>query len=214
MAKKKSTIIYEGAEKPTAPKERHYVDNVKFYEALVEYRAKCVAWEAEGKEGKPRVPEYIGECFLKIARNLVTKKNWRGNAHYADELVSDAVKNCITAVHSFNPEASKNPFSYFTQTCFYAFLRRIEIEKDETYVRFRCMKEAIALGETADVGDYHTEAMSHLDNMQVSNEFIDDFIVTFEKKHKIGMGTVKRKRAKKTSGALGELFSEEEPKNE
>ena len=46
-------------------KPQHYVDNKKFLQALKEYKDACAAAK-KAKEDKPRIPEYIGECLLKI----------------------------------------------------------------------------------------------------------------------------------------------------
>ena len=80
----------------------HYVDNKKFFEALVEYRKKVLEAQEKGLE-KPRVTEYIGECFLKIATHLSYKANFI-NYTFKDDMISDGIENCLTAVEKFDPE--------------------------------------------------------------------------------------------------------------
>ena len=108
-------------------KPQHYVDNKKFLQALKEYKDACAAAK-KAKEDKPRIPEYIGECLLKIGTHLSYKPNFI-NYTYRDDMILDGVENCLQYIHNFDPDKSGNPFSYFTQIIFYAFLRRIKKEK-------------------------------------------------------------------------------------
>ena len=119
----------------TTPKKRqrnNFIDNKEFYAAIVEYRKKVDAAKEKGltkkDEGWPRIPRYIGKCFLDIAEHLSMRPNF-SNYMYRQDMVSDAVENCVIYAHNFDPEKSKNPFSYFTQVCWYAFIRRIGKEK-------------------------------------------------------------------------------------
>ena len=108
-------------------KSIHYVDNKVFLQAMIEWREKCAIAEDDGKQSPP-VTNYIGECFLKIATHLSYRPNFI-NYTYRDEMISDGIENCLQYVKNFNPEKSKNPFAYFTQIIYYAFLRRIAKEK-------------------------------------------------------------------------------------
>ena len=114
-------------------KGEHYVNNKEFLEAMVAWREKCAEAEQNGKEQLP-VTNYIGECFLKIATHLSYRPNFI-NYTYRDEMISDGIENCLQYVANFNPEKSKNPFAYFTQIIYYAFLRRIQKEKKQTHVK-------------------------------------------------------------------------------
>jgi DNA-directed RNA polymerase specialized sigma24 family protein len=109
------------------PNSRHYVDNKEFLEAITEYREKVLAAKESGEE-KPRVPEYLGECMVKIANHLAYKSNFV-NYTFRDEMILDGIENCITYIDNFDPAKSKNPFAYFTQITYYAFIRRIQKEK-------------------------------------------------------------------------------------
>ena len=114
-------------------KGAHYVDNKKFLVAMVEFKEKCQDAK-ESEKDQPSVSNYIGECFLKIATHLSYRPNFI-NYTYRDEMISDGIENCLQYVANFNPEKSKNPFAYFTQIIYYAFLRRIAKEKKQTHVR-------------------------------------------------------------------------------
>jgi hypothetical protein len=111
----------------------HYVNNKEFLAAMIEYRNARIKAEEAG-EPKPRVPEYVGECIYKIATHLSYKPNFI-NYSYKDEMISDGIENCLQYINNFNPEKSNNPFAYFTQIIYYAFLRRIAKEKKQTYIR-------------------------------------------------------------------------------
>lgn len=105
----------------------HYVNNADFLAALTKYRKELKDAKKAGKES-PRVPEYLGKCILEISTHLAFKPNFI-NYSFRDEMISDAVENCLTYIGNFDPKKSKNPFAYFTQIAYYAFLRRIHKEK-------------------------------------------------------------------------------------
>ena len=114
-------------------KGEHYVDNKVFLQAMIEWKEKCkIAEEAE--EQKPAVTNYIGECFLKIATHLSYRPNFI-NYSYRDEMISDGIQNCLQYAYNFDPAKSKNPFAYFTQIIYYAFLRRIQAEKKQVHIK-------------------------------------------------------------------------------
>ena len=117
------------------PRKRgvHYVDNAKFLEEIKKWNEKRKEAEEQG-EPTPQVTNYIGECFLKIANGLSYKPNFI-NYTYKQEMISDCIENCLQYIHNFNPEKSKNPFAYFTQIIYYAFIRRIQKEKKQTHIK-------------------------------------------------------------------------------
>ena len=117
------------------PRKRgvHYVDNAKFLEEIKKWNEKRKEAEEQG-EPTPQVTNYIGECFLKIANGLSYKPNFI-NYTYKQEMISDGIENCLQYIHNFNPEKSKNPFAYFTQIIYYAFIRRIQKEKKQTHIK-------------------------------------------------------------------------------
>ena len=97
----------------TIPTSSHYVDNKKFLQALIEYKQSVDAAAARGEE-PPVVSRYIGECFIKIATHLSYKSNFI-NYTFKDDMISDGIENCLTAVAKFDPTKSSNPFAYHTQ---------------------------------------------------------------------------------------------------
>ena len=117
----------------TKKKSVHYVDNAKFLEAMKEWKDQCKDAEEAGDE-KPRISNYIGECFLKIANGLSYRPNFI-NYSYKQEMISDGIENCLQYIHNFDPDKSKNPFSYFTQIIYYAFIRRIQKEKKQAHIK-------------------------------------------------------------------------------
>ena len=116
-------------------KVKHYVNNADFLQALIEYRAACDAAKAAGKE-EPIIQNYIGECFLKISNNLARKPNF-GSYSFREEMICDGIENCIMYFRNFDPTKSSNPFAYFTQIIYFAFLRRIQKEKKQLLVHSR-----------------------------------------------------------------------------
>ena len=125
MSKKKKTV--------------HYIDNVKFLQAMKEWKESYKEAEETG-EPTPQVTNYIGECFLKIANGLSYRPNFI-NYTYRSEMVSDGIENCLQYIHNFDPDKSNNPFSYFTQIIYYAFLRRIQKEKKQTHIKNKMIEK-------------------------------------------------------------------------
>ena len=122
------------ADEKLKPKQKpHYVDNKKFLEAMKEYRDLRIKAEQEGKP-RPTVSNYIGECYLKIANHLSYRPNFI-NYTYRDDMISDGIENCLQYMDNFDPEKSNNPFAYFTQIIYYAFIRRIQKEKKQQEVK-------------------------------------------------------------------------------
>ena len=119
-------------------KSEHYVDNKKLYAEMVEYLNSVKEAEESGAD-KPRIPEYIGECLLKISNRLSTRPNFI-NYTYRDEMISDGIENCVNYIGNFNPEKSTNPFAYFTQIIYFAFLRRIQREKKQLYIKHKSLE--------------------------------------------------------------------------
>ena len=118
----------------------HYVDNKRFLEAMIEYKEKCRIAEEKGKK-KPDVTNYIGECFLKIANHLSFRPNFI-NYTYRDDMISDGIENCLQYMSNFNSEKSNNPFAYFTQIIYYAFISRIQKEKKQMLVKSKLIQNA------------------------------------------------------------------------
>ena len=121
-------------------RSEHYVNNKEFLAALIRLREDREIAEIRGKE-KPRIPRYIGECFLKIATHLSFKPNFV-NYMFKEDMISDGIENCVQYIHNFNPEKSRNPFAYFTQIIHYAFLRRIQREKRQLEIKNKIIEKS------------------------------------------------------------------------
>ena len=176
-------------------KREHYVNNKEFLEALIEYRKVCKEAEDGGKE-RPPVTHYIGECFLKIAQHLSYRPNFI-NYTYKHDMISDGIENCLMYLHNFDPEKSKNPFAYFTQIIYYAFLRRIQKEKKQTELKQKLIQNMVVdeslVTADHDDGAYSNQYLEFLqDNMINDNSFMrvqdaDEAEITVkEKKQKSG----------------------------
>ena len=143
----------------------HYVDNDKFLAALIEYKIKTDAAKAKGltrNDAKwPRVPEYIGDCFLKIATHLAYRYNFIGYT-FRDDMISDGIENCLTYVTNFDPERGKKPFAYFTQIAFYAFVRRIVKEQKQLATKYKYIESM----------DLHDMITQNQDSGEFENEFL------------------------------------------
>lgn len=135
-------------------KPEHYVNNKDFLEALIEYKNQ-VYFAAENGKPKPRLSNYIGECFLKIANHLSYRPNFV-NYMFKEDMISDGIENCVQYVDNFDPEKSRNPFAYFTQIIYYAFLRRIQREKKQLEIKNKIIERSgfdeVFTADDSDVG--------------------------------------------------------------
>ena len=129
----------------------HYVDNQRFLEEISEYQKFRLDAKDKGEEPPP-CPEYIGECFLKIANRLSYRPNFINYA-FREDMISDGIENCVQYMNNFNPEKSKNPFAYFTQIIYYAFLRRIQKEKKQTHIKNKIIENRQYETFTVNEGD-------------------------------------------------------------
>ena len=143
-----------------AKSKPHYVDNKKFLQAMIDWKEKCREADKLVKTHPP-VTNYIGECFLKIANHLSYRPNFI-NYTYRDEMISDGIENCLQYVHNFNPEKSNNPFAYFTQIIYYAFLRRIQKEKKQSHVKNKLIENMTVDETLIDSGDFENPFVDYL----------------------------------------------------
>ena len=141
-------------------KKEHYVNNKEFFFGATEYKKLCVEAEEESGEEKPPVSNYIGECFLKIANHLSYRPNFI-NYTFRDDMISDGIENCLQYLDNFNPEKSNNPFAYFTQIIYYAFIRRIQKEKKQTTIKNRLIME----------GNYDDMTLNEGEDRNFRNQF-------------------------------------------
>jgi len=189
-------------------KKPHYVNNANFSSAVVEY-VKSVNEAKEKDEILPKVPNYIAQCFLKIAEGLAHKSNFIRYT-YREEMVMDAVENCLKAVENYNIEAATrtgnpNAFAYFTQITWYAFLRRIAKEKKQQDIKLKYMMQSpITEFMDEDIDDnVSTVIQSYVDQLKTRIDQVkerDAAIKEFAKEEK------KAKRIKLADSNLEEFF--------
>jgi hypothetical protein len=169
----------------TEKKTKHYINNPDFLAALINYQKLCDDAKAAGKSD-PQIPNYIGECFLKIGEHLSRKPNFISYS-FRDEMVSDGIENCLMYFRNFDPAKSSNPFAYFTQITYFAFLRRIMKEKKQLYVKYKATEQYGILDEY----EMYEDSDGHMKQFQMYDN-ISEFIHNFEEsKRKKKEGKVK-----------------------
>jgi hypothetical protein len=131
----------------------HYVDNEKFYAALVERKSEVDLALAAGKE-PPQITDYLGKCIFDICTHLAYMPSFI-NYSFRNEMIGDAIENCIEAIDKFDSVEYKKPFAYFTQISYWAFLRRIEKEKRQQYIKFKLLEE-IPIDEMVEIQNHDT----------------------------------------------------------
>lgn len=177
---------------------KHYIDNKKFYTAIIHHKQQVEIARQAGKE-EPRIPAYIGECLYKIATRLSLKPNFISYT-FRDEMISDGLENCINYLNNFDPEKSDNPFAYFTQIIWFAFLRRIDKEKKHLYIKQKTLENFYFEGILAE------QAFDDDRNVSVNldNEYMKNLVESYDKKQ----AEKQRKNKSKKQGV--EKFYDEE----
>jgi len=161
----------------------HYVDNAKFLEEMIEYKRQYKISKNNDEE-LPIISEYLGSVFLKIAQRLSFRPNFI-NYSFKDDMISDGIENCLHYIHNFDPEKSSNPFAYFTQIIYYAFIRRIQKEKKQLYIKFKSM-------QNYEINSTYDDSANEGDNVDLTGDYknsdfrvmVDEFVDTFEKSKK------------------------------
>ena len=174
-----------------ARKSNHYVNNKQLLAVMIDYKEK-VQHAKDNDLQSPRVPNYVGECLLQIANRLSRKPNF-ANYPFREEMISDGIENCINYIDNFNPEKSQNPFAYFTQIIYFAFLRRIQKEKKQLYVKHKALENSYLMDL---INEEHSPLKSTLEN---TSDYMHDFVETFE-------SNLEKKKKTKRKGV--ELFYE------
>lgn len=173
----------------------HYVDNKQLYTVIIDYKARVEEAKKQNKP-KPQIPDYVGLCILQIANRLSTKPNFI-NYSYREEMISDGIENCISYFDNFDPSKSDNPFAYFTQIIYFAFLRRIQKEKKQVYTKHKIAENNIVFEDIVEVGDNDEFVMTI---PQFDAENISEFMRSYE-------DSIEKKKQKKKKGV--DMFIEE-----
>ena len=187
-------------------KKEHYVNNKEFLAAMVEY-TKNVNRAKRKKEPKPPVTDYIGSCFLKIANHLSYRPNFI-NYTFRDDMISDGIENCLQYLDNFNPRKSNNPFAYFTQIIYYAFIRRIQKEKKQVTIKNRLITESnyddmtLQPGEDREFKNQFTEFLKKNMSVDEQQKIADD------------LAKKKKKRKKKIKSSLNYFMGYEDSTTE
>jgi len=166
-------------------KGEHYVDNKAFLQEMIAWKEKCKE-ATDADKLTPPVTRYMGECFLKIAQHLSYRPNFI-NYTYKDDMISDGIENCLQYASNFNPEKSSNPFAYFTQIIYYAFIRRIQKEKKQTHVKNKIISGSNYQSYDTMPGDstsYSIDNSFAMDNLPSEDVYKPK---TVEKKNKKGL---------------------------
>lgn len=168
-------------------------------QALIDYKDQVKLAEKEGKE-IPQVPNYIGDCFIKIATHLSYKSNFI-NYTFRDDMISDGIENCLTAAAKFDPEKSSNPFAYYTQIIYFAFIRRIQKEKKQQATKYKII-------ENLDLD----AIMQESDNSEVGQQLVDYLkkqLDTVDPDKRLTPAQLKSKKAKLAEESVDILDNEE-----
>lgn len=152
--------------KKVKKKSEHYINNKDFYQALVEYKKQVEKSKQEGLP-KPKVSNYLGDCFLRISNHLAYKPNFV-NYMFKDDMICDGIENCIQYIDNFDTNRT-NPFAYFTQIVYYAFLRRIAKEKRQLEIKSKIIERSgfseVFAADTSDLGNDFSDLNSIKDNI-------------------------------------------------
>lgn len=154
--------------------KKNYINNKEFYDAMVSYK-NAVREAEECGDDPPIIPRYVGECLYQIANRLAYKPNFI-NYSYRDDMIADGLENAVMCVNNFDPEKSNNPFAYFTQVIYFAFIRRIHKEKKQLYVKHKVTENSVIHGTAVD-GDTDNGGPNYID---LNNDYMSDFVERYE----------------------------------
>jgi len=141
----------------TGPKSKpYYVSNIELFKQYTIWYEQIAAAEAEGKEA-PEMPRYVAEAIQKICTKLAFRPNFI-NYSYREEMIGDAIENNIKSAKNFKLDRSSNPFSFITTIAWHAFLRRIEVEKKQTYIKSKIIEE-MPIEELIGMQDHDEDTM-------------------------------------------------------
>lgn len=157
--------------------KKHYVNNAEFLQAIISYKEKLADTRRRNVPDPP-LPNYIGECLYNIANRLALKGNFV-NYSYREEMVSDGIENCLIYFNNFNPEKTSNPFAYFTQIIYFAFLRRIHKEQRELYIKHKVLERDVI---HSGLVEQQSDDIMSTSQLKINNDFINTFVEDFEKK--------------------------------
>jgi len=157
----------------------HYVNNKEFSHAVVDHVKSVELAVSENRE-PPKVTNYIATCFMKISEGLSHRPNFVRYT-YREEMVMDAVENCLRAIQNYNIDTATrtgkpNAFSYFTQICFFAFIRRITKEKKQQDIKYRYIErmgieDFIQMGMD---GESAADTIAYVDTLRQKIDAIKD----------------------------------------
>ena len=171
-------------------KTEHYVNNKEFLEAMKAYKKEVEKAEKQKAE-KPRVTNYIGGCFLKIANHLSYRPNFV-NYTFRDDMISDGIENCLQYLHNFNPAKSSNPFAYFTQIIYFAFIRRIQKEKKQVTIKHRLIMD----------NNYDDMTLQPGEDGEFKNQFREFLQKNLKMEEPVKKDKIKKKKKKKAKTIL------------
>jgi hypothetical protein len=151
----------------------NYIDKKKFHVEMTAYRSQ--PWRPKRTVSrKPRLNRYLGECFYLLCERLSYRPNFI-NYSFREEMVGDAIENCLSAVDNFDPnEQKQNPFGYFSLIAWRAFVRRIQKEKKQTYIKHKSFQNSGLFDQLAHGDDAGIVGISQMSN-DVSDRIIDQF---------------------------------------
>ena len=184
MLQKEKPKLKKRTNKPRSKDDAHYVDNKQFLQAFIIYHDKYLKAKEEGKL-PPKLPDYIGVCFINIAERFSHHSSFV-NYPYRDEMIADAIENCVMYAHDFDPKRGTNPFAYFTQVVWHAFIRRINKENKNKYITYKShqMQSFYSGLSDGDVGSMSEEGSSTSHKPQELYDNITSYINDYEHKAK------------------------------
>jgi hypothetical protein len=187
--------------KPRAPVQ-NYIDNAKFYAEICKYKISCLEAKKEGKES-PRITPYLGECLYNIAHRLSRLPKFV-NYQFKEDMIADGLEKCVTYFDRFDHEKYSNPFAYFTQIVYFAFLARINFEKKQLYIKQKTLENLYFGGMLAEQNKNDTDKNINVD---LDNDYMNNLVSSYEKKQ---AEKKEKNKNKKTKVGIENFYETEE----
>lgn len=188
------------AESKGKKSQQFYIDNIEFYTACVERKKAVSKAKKEGVQ-KPQLTKYLGECLLKIASKMSESSHFR-NYPFREDMIMDGVENCVQYFDNFDPAKSKNPFAYYSQICYFSFLRKIGKERDYLYNSYQLGKNAKFVAVDPFVGKDDTFEPEY--ETKPDTTMMQDFVEKYETGKRKAKAKSKANAAAKAKSLLAE----------
>jgi len=151
-----------------------YVDNKKLSKELGKW-AKIVREDIKAERKRTPMTDYLGECVFLICNNMGFMPQFI-NYTYKDEMIGDAIENCIKYSKNYDGDKYNNAFGYISKIAYQAFVRRINISNKRYRDHLNYIRSNVNAEEFTDAinADNPNDIKGYTTHMDYLASVIDD----------------------------------------